>query len=562
MSRPTDQCTFVGCREEVVSGTDLCPKHLYVRSDNSEGDEARLVENARKEFAHRELARRRLLPFVQRIKPDYMAGWFHIDLAARLERFIKRVENRESPRMAISVPPRHGKTELASKGGIAWALGRNPKFKIISATHSDKLAMDNSRDVLDYINDPHYTTVFPGLELKRDSKGASGWRTTSGGSYKPVGVGAGIAGYGADILVIDDPHRDKDAYSATVRQNIYRWYKSSARTRLMPGGGQLLIATRWVLDDLIGVVLDEEGLVEEGGLWEEVRYPAIAEENEYRMPSGIVVRGYISNEDKEKATLLRKKGESLDARRYPKSLLEPNMQDPVVWQALYQQNPTAGDAALFVEESVQKCKLRDIPENTINYTTWDLAIGQTQRNDYTVGVTVGIDEHQNIWLRHIDRGRYDAYDIVEHILDAFVRFNEDLIGIEKNQLEIAIRPHLEKRIDEREINPNITDLPHGNKDKVTRARPIQARCRQGKVFVPTDASWYDVFIKELIEFPAGRNDDMVDALAWIGQMLDNMDHYRKRAEKRTEDRPGMFNGRRNKRRQRAKNRAGAGHMAA
>jgi hypothetical protein len=115
---------------------------------------------AREEMIERELSRRHLLPFVKRLVPTYKVGWFHEDLAARLERFSQRVENGESPRLIINVPPRHGKSELASKALIAWHLGRNPSHKVISATHSDRLAMDNSRDVLNYTKQPRFQNVF------------------------------------------------------------------------------------------------------------------------------------------------------------------------------------------------------------------------------------------------------------------------------------------------------------------------------------------------------------------------------------------------------------------
>lgn len=469
-------------------------------------------------LAERELCRRRLLPYVKMLIPTYQAGWFHKDLAARLERFARRVEAGESPRLIINVPPRHGKSEQASKAFVSWFLGRNPSKQIIAATHSEKLALDNSRDVLNNMKDRGHQKVFPDVSLSKEQKGATGWRTGQSGSYKPVGVGAGIAGYGADILIIDDPHKDTEAYSPTVRESVWRWYKSSATTRLMPGAGIILIQTRWTMDDLTGRVIDEEGKLEEGGDWEVVSYPAEAVEDEYRLPNGRIV-----HEATERAVLLRKKDEMLHPERWPERLLRKHKKDPVIWQALYQQNPIAGEAAQFTEEMFPFCTTRDIPERLTYYSTWDTALGLKNQNDYSVHILFAVDEDDNIWIIHVDRDRWDSEEIVERIIDSFFERGQDAIGIEKTHQYMAIEPFLEKRITEREAyGLYVHPLDHGNKDKVSRARPIQARSKQGKVMIPRDAPWYKAFIKELITFPGGRYDDQADAFSYAGQLMNEI----------------------------------------
>lgn len=475
---------------------------------------------ARRELAQRELCRRRLLPFTQRMVSGYQAGWFHQDLAARLERFSRQVEAAEGPRLILNTPPRIGKSEQASKSMPSWHLGRNPEHRIISTTHSDRLAMDNSRDVLAYMKDQRYQQIFPGVHLDKDNKGAMGWRTQQGGMYKPAGVGAGISGYGANIFVIDDPHRDQDAYSSTVRDSIWQWYKSSARTRLLPGGGLILIQTRWVLDDLTGRVLEEEGRIEDGGNWEVVCYPALAEEDEYRLPSGRII-----HEAHPKATLLRRKGEYLHPERYGEDEYAEAKQDPVVWQALYQQNPTAGDAAQFSAAMVDgcKCSFDDLPSKLTYYIAWDTAFGTKQVNDYSVGLTVGVDEDHNIWLVDLVRKRFESDDLIETLLDLYENYTHEVVGIEKTQYTVGIQSTLDRRIDERRLHGiNIEQLPHGNKDKITRSKPIQAWMRRGRVFIPADAEWFDDLRSELLAFPGGRHDDIVDALAWVGLMIDDM----------------------------------------
>lgn len=490
-----------------------CVKKLQPENTNADQDEAR------KELANRELCKRRLIPFAKRLKPSYEVGWFHADLAARLERFAKRVENGESPRMILNVPPRHGKSELASKLFVAWYLGRNPSHGVIAATHSDRLALDNSRDVLNYVKEDSYIPVFPDTVLDKDNKGAMGWRTTEGGSYKPVGVGAGISGYGAHVLIIDDPHRDKDAFSETVRDSVWRWFNSSAKTRLAPGGGIIVIQTRWSLDDLSGRLINEEGSIDDGGIWEWVCYPAQATSDEYRLKTGQIV-----DHNEEGSQLLRKKGEMLHPERWPPDLVNQHKRDPITWAALYQQNPVAGEAAIFTDDMIHTCKMDDIPERLLYYSTWDLAIGQRQHNDYTVHLLAGVDLDDNIWIVDVFKARLDAYEIVETLLDSYQHYKQEIIGIEKTHLSMAVSTFLEKRQVERHIyGINVVELMHGNKDKVARSRAIQARMRQGKVLIPYDAPWFDDFEKELREFPAGRHDDMVDALSYMGQLIEEMD---------------------------------------
>jgi predicted phage terminase large subunit-like protein len=422
--------------------------------------------------------------------------------------------------------PTHN-SEQASKAFVSWFLGRNPDKQIIAATHSDKLATDNSRDVLEYIQDERHKTVFSELALNKDQKGATGWRTAQGGSYKPVGVGAGISGYGADVLIIDDPHRDKDAYSPTVRDSVKRWYDSSAITRLMPGGGCIIIQTRWVMDDLVGRVLDEEGSMDDGGDWEVVSYPAEAVKDEYRLPDGRIV-----HEPKQAAQLLRRQGEALHPERWPLKLLERHKKDPIIWQALYQQNPIAGEAAQFKREMFPEVYERDVPGNLVYYATWDTALGLKDQNDYTVRILFGVDRDDNVWLVDVQRGRWDSSDIAEMMIDDFFHHNVEVTGVEKTHQAMSIEPFLEKRIEERRAyGLYVHYLEHGNKDKVARSRPIQARAKQGKVCIPIDAEWYEPFMREVEVFPGGKHDDQADAFAYAGQLLNEVTQPREQRQK-------------------------------
>lgn len=197
-------------------------------------------EDPRVELATRELCRRKLLPFIQRFRPKYTAGWVHEDICRRIERFVKQVEAGESPRLLLMMPPRSGKSEISSRHTPAWILGQHPEWEIIAGSHTSSLSLSFSRYLRDVMRDPAYTAVFPDARLDPSSQSVENWNLTKGGGYLAAGVGTGITGRGAHVLLLDDLVKDIEAAdSITIRDNTWEWYLSTAYTRLAPGGGVL-----------------------------------------------------------------------------------------------------------------------------------------------------------------------------------------------------------------------------------------------------------------------------------------------------------------------------------
>lgn len=461
------------------------------------------INIAQRELAIRKLASMHLLPFVLRMEGgDYLPGWVHKDICQRLEKFEQDILHQRSPRLMLQMPPRHGKSQLASVNFPAWYLGRNPKHEIIAATYSGTLAKEFSKKVRGRMREPNYQTVFPSASLSRESQNIDGWNTTRGGAYVPAGVDGGITGKGAHCLIIDDPVKNaEEAESANQREAVKAWYSSTAYTRLAPGGGVLIIQTRWHDDDLSGW-LENKMHAGDGDEWEIVRYPAIAKKKER----------------------YRAKGEALHPERYDTKALKriERAVGPRVWDALYQQYPVAEDGTYFTKEMI-KYYTGSPPKRMHNYTCWDLAIGKTERNDYTAGITVGLDMDDNIWVLDVRRGRWDSFQIVEQMLDVHRTFESQVTGIERGQLSLAVGPYLEQRIaEERMYSMYVKDLAPGRRDKEARGRAIQGRMRQGKVFFPQDAPFMGEFREEMLKFPLGVNDDMCDALAYIGLLLQEM----------------------------------------
>lgn len=495
---------------------------------------------ARKELARRELARRHLVPYMQLQMPAYAAGWVHRDIAARLERFLKQVVNQESPRLILNMPPRHGKSLEVSQFFPAWALGKYPWLEFINASHTASLAVDFSRKVRSQLEDPDFTTLFPAAKVDPNNRNAMGWKTTDAGGYLPAGVGGAITGKGAHIGIVDDFLKNRDeARSSVVLNSIWEWYTSTFYTRLAPGGGILLIATRWVMDDLVGRLIEKmNDELDPGDRFEVVMYPALAEHDEYRQPSGKLI-----SLPETGATLLRKKGEALHPERWPVERLMKikGAVSPDDWAALYQQNPVSSEASLFKEENFDYYDEGELPKTLTKYSAWDLAVGQKERNDYRVGLTGGIDAEDTLWLVDLKRGKWNSAEMVELILDTFIEHGEDIIGIEKGHIEMTLGPFIEKRIAERSVaNPelsriNIVPLPPKNRDKVARSASIRARLQQGKkVKLPRNAPWVKPFVDELLVFTGvgDKRDDQVDVFAWLGIMLADMTVPGQAAKKR------------------------------
>ena len=484
------------------------------RAAEKQQEEAALTaaEAAKQELARRELARNHLLPFILRFNDSYEPGWVHKDICDKLEWFSAQVAAQQSPRLMIFMPPRHGKSEIGSRSFPAWHLGKYPKHEFIGCSYGSDLANGFSRKVRDLVKDAAYGAVFPDCRINKDSQSVENWLTTEGGGYAAAGVGGPITGRGAHCLVIDDPIKNRtDAESASNREAVWDWYTSTAYTRLAPGGGVLLILTRWHDDDLAGRLLRKmaEG---EGDEWVVVEYAAEAVHDE----------------------LFRKAGEALHPERYDEVALAriKRAVGPRDWQALYQQNPTPDEGDYFNKEMFKWYGPQDIPPySELNfYTAWDLAIGEKEQNDYSVGITIGVDMHDRTYVVDIQRGHWGPLELVDRMMMVYKTWRPAITGIERGHIEMTLRPFLDKRIrEERLTSFFIEELNPGKRDKVARARSIQGRMQQGLVYFRKGCNATAQLVAEMMRFPNGVHDDGVDAMAWLGQILALMVRPREQA---------------------------------
>ena len=177
-------------------------------------------------------------------------------------------------RLIINMPPRHTKSEFASYLLPAWMIGKNPKLKIIQATHTADLAIDFGRKTKNLVDQENYRELFD-TRLQEDSQAAGKWKTEQGGEYFAAGVGGAITGRGADLLIIDDPHKEQDVRAdGKAFEKAVNWYTSGPRQRLQPGGRIVIVMTRWSTKDITGQLLKAQS--EEGSdQWEVVELPAL-----------------------------------------------------------------------------------------------------------------------------------------------------------------------------------------------------------------------------------------------------------------------------------------------
>lgn len=488
-----------------------------------------------RELQRRELCRRRLVYYITSCMPNYLPSWWVQDLCRRLEKFMRDVEMEKSPRLIVAVPPRHGKSLTASDMFPSWVLGHHPEWPLILASYAQELPVEFSRNIRDRLQSPEYKAIFPTAKLRPDAKGVEAWRTTENGGVKAIGVGGGLTGFGGKILIADDLIKDSEAASSdTILQNTWNWYQMVFRSRLAPGGGILLIGTRWHWHDPTGraLALDEElakaGVPEwERENWEVVTYPAIAEHDEYLMGDGAIQ--YDVPDPSTSLRKLRNKGDALHPERYPLNELKKirNTLTKSNWSALYQQQPTPSEGDFFKRDDLKYQWLDPAYRPLCRvFMTVDYAIGKKQRNDYTVMGVHALDANDDMYTLEVRRGRWGTKEIVDNVVAMVERHRPEIYAGEQGQIHAAVWPLIQEALDKKRLYLTVDDTLVPIQDKETRARPLQGRTQRHKHFFSFDSAArpeiFDIAEREMLQFPNGVHDDIVDMLSWAARLALNI----------------------------------------
>jgi predicted phage terminase large subunit-like protein len=450
------------------------------------------------EFLARAQARTSLIGFTEYTLAKYRPAAHHRKIAEHLE----AIERNELNRLMLFAPPRHGKSELASRRFPAWYLGRHPEREIISAAYGELFAAEFGRDVRNCVLGSDYARCFPGVRLAPDSQAAGRWHTDAGGAYRAAGVGSGITGRGANLLVIDDPIKGfEEAESQLIRDKVWHWYLSDAYTRLQNPNAVVIIQTRWHWDDLAWRLLNEES--SGGDKWTVVEFPAIDNA-----------------------------GQALWPAEFPLERLEQirSIQGARNWSSLYQQRPTPDEGGYFERQYFAYYDEAPPLGHLQLYGASDYAVS-IDHGDYTVHLVVGVAPNSDVYLLDLWRSQSSTLTWVETLFSLVEKYKKHLHvwAEEEDQIKKSVGPFINKMMAERSCWFTRYQLPAqgGARDgtgkaKQMKARSLQARMQQKKVLFPRGSPWLADLETELLQFPAGVHDDQVDALANIGRVLDQM----------------------------------------
>lgn len=398
--------------------------------------------------------------------------------------------------LMIFMPPGAGKSIYSSVLFPAWYLAQYPDRAVLAASHTVELAEQWGRKVRGLINEHGLTLA---VQLSKDSLAAGRWSLKSGGGYFAVGVGSAVVGYRADIALIDDPVAGAEsADSKVVRDRTYAWYKSELATRLKPKGATILIMTRWSVDDLAGRLLAEKE--QTGEPWEVISLPAEAKEEDPlgRQP-GDFLWGDNSFGYAAKLPLIKKSS------------------PPRVWGSLNQQSPVLEEGNFFERQWLRPYTEAPPGERMHIYGASDFAVTENS-GDWTVHIIIGLDNNNRMYLLDLWRKRTSTDKWIDSYCDLVLKWKPLEWAFEAGQIKSSVGPFLERRARERRAYCHPKTFP-SRYDKSVRAQSIRGRMALDGLFVPTQAHWYSDFENELLVFPAGANDDIVDSLSLIGQML-------------------------------------------
>lgn len=516
---------------------DFASRNLHLLTPDQREQVLHLLEE-REKLAKYTDAREHFLPFVKHIWPDFIQGAHHVIMAEAFE----RVAQGKTKRLAISIGPRHGKSQLTSVMLPAWFFGKFPSRKIIQVSSSERLAAGFGRQVRNILgSDEAYHEIFPDTELAKDSQAAADWHTRQSGRYFAVGVNGIVTGEGADIAILDDLHSEQEAKQAEsnpdVFDNTYEWFKSGIRQRLQPGGSIIIVATRWSKRDVIGQVLRQMKDDQASGMrkgtydeWEVIEFPAILDEGE---PTERPLWPGFWKLDELLAT--------------KKAI------GPVKWAAQYLQKPSGGQSSIFKAETwrvwgaaketcpdlAHQTAWNDLVPPTCSFVmhSWDTAIKKNERADYSAFTSWGVFEVEvaeeipvdeagrpltllrrykkinHLILLSAYKARLDFPELKNKVKQFYEEDEPDTLLIEDKGSGSSLIQEL------RSMGVAVENFSFGrggarntgtSNDKIARANLTTPIFASGFVWRPENRSAEEV-LTELTDFPAGEHDDYVDS---------------------------------------------------
>lgn len=412
-------------------------------------------------------------------------GWEIPPHLALICDYLDRLDKDEFDRLAIHMPPRHGKSTTVTIAYAAYRAEYYGEQNIVVSGYSDRFARRLSRKIRN--------TVAERTGLSSDSTAADEWTTKQGGSILARGVGSPPTGVGFSRIILDDIIKSRaEAESVAVQENQSDWFFNDMYSRLEPGGKIIIVATRWHYNDITFQAQQAEP-----GKWIVLNLPAICE-------------------DPANDPIGRQIGEALWPNRYNTEDLT-RIQSTIggyAWSSLYQQNPTPKEGSFF---SVSKIGIIEPAPETFVRTAraWDLA--SSADGDYTVGCKIGVREDNSYVVIDIVRGRWEVSE-----RDAVIKQTVQMDGPDVKQYFPA-DPGAAGKAQQtyllKMLNGFSVFFSPTTGSKQTRAEPMASQLNGGNIYLHR-ANWNRELLEELRQFPLGKHDDQIDALtdAYLGTL--------------------------------------------
>lgn len=440
--------------------------------------------------------------FCQLLNNKFETIWFHEIIASALERALENAKQKKKTRIILTIPPRHGKTLLSSIYFPAWALGKYPQLQFILSTYGADLAEKMGLSTRDVINSAGYGAVFPGVTLRPDVKAKAKWMTNKGGSFTAVGIGGAVTGIGGDIIIVDDPHKDRaEAESQLQRDNVWEYFNSTLYSRLEGYGAVILIMQRWHADDLVGRLIEDSERLKAAGQphdeWEIINFPAIAEQDEQ----------------------YRKQGEALWPSKFPLEVLNNIAAKSVYnWASQYQQDPILAEHQEFKEHHFKYFNEEDLQNKYLRYyTIIDPAISQKKEADNTVVLTIAKEVNGPNWYRiREDAKHLTPSQTVELIFLHQSQYSSE-VSLETVAYQLALKYAILEEQKKRERYFTINEIKTSS-NKEVRIRGLLPLYETGVIYHRKSDTEYE---RELLAFPRGRRDDRADAMSMALGVIQN-----------------------------------------
>jgi hypothetical protein len=419
------------------------------------------------------------------------------------------VEAGLSRRVILAMPPQHGKSTIASKLFPAWFLGRNPTGGIISASYGQEFANDFGLCVRNLVANDVHRLAFPDCAMSDDSSAQHRFFTTRGGVYYAVGRGSAITGRGGNIILIDDPIKNRvEASSQAIREKVKHWYTSDIITRQRDKNASIIvIQTRWHVDDLAGYLLRDHPHEN----WEVLEFPAIA-----------------NAED----VLGRHPGQALWESRFPLEWLENQRRGMPTndWLSLYQQKPTIGSGYLFRREWL---RFYDPAKNPPAWESMNRAIlvdpanSEKAGSDYTYFWVLGASEDHEFYVLDVRRDHFTLVERGDTLFELHKKWKRPrTVGYEQYGMQADVS-YLKERMDRESYHFAIEPVG-GQVSKPDRIERLEPLFREGRIWIPSEVTYRNkddiredlihAFVEEeYAHYVAGgggvKHDDGLDALS-------------------------------------------------